>query len=384
VRSIRRTALYVAVSAAVIILSAVLIEAATADPAPGAADHVALDDLGRSVGAVYAHDAAGRRASLEAGGRTAEFVVGLDGWRAGDEVRPLPAPARIGPAGVVEIPAEAAADVSAYLRGAAAPRPPAARRAEVRGAEPSRPRAPAPFIRTIVVDAGHGGHDGGAVSRHRRAAHRIREKDVNLAIAVRLAEALGRRHGARIVLTRDRDVFVPLPDRVRVAREADADLFISIHGNAVRGRRALTATGTEVYFFGRPTDEDAALLAEAEGAFEVEKSDIDPVLWDLMLAGNVIESNALAREVAARLPGAVGLPNRGVKSAKFYVLHYGVVSNIPSILVEVGFVSNPTEADRLARPAVQAKAAEAIADAVLAYLEALDLRHPGGRGWRRD
>lgn len=372
VRSISRTALLVAGSAAVVLLSAALIEATAAEAPP--AESVALDDLGRSIGALYTWDATGRRAALQNGGRTAEFVVGIDGWRAGEEVRPLPAPVRIGPTGVVEIPAEAADDVASYLRGDRARENPPAR----------APAGPAPFIRTIVIDAGHGGDDLGAVSRPRRGHRRVLEKDVNLAIALRLAKELGARHGARIVLTRDRDVFVPLPDRVRIAREADADLFISIHGNAVRGRRAYTASGTEVYFFGRPTDEDAALLAEAEGAFEVEKSEIDPVLWDLMLAGNVIESNALAREVAARLPASIGIPNRGVKSARFYVLHYGVVSNIPSILVEVGFISNPTEASLLGRDQTQAKAAEAIADAVLRYLEALERRHPGGKGWRRN
>lgn len=379
-----RLALYIAISSAVILLSAALMEASAAG-----GSFVGLDAVGRASGALYAWDAAGRRASLSAGGRTAEFVVGLEAWRAGDDVRPMDGAARIGPAGTVEVPTSAAEEAASFLRGeeapsAVAPRSEPSARPAPRPARaaPAASAAPAPFIRTIVIDAGHGGDDVGALSRARR--NRIREKDVNLGIALRLRDALTARHGARIVMTRDRDVFVTLEGRVRIAREAGADLFISIHANAARGRRGLTASGTEVYFFSNPTDADAARVAQDEGVFDVATSGIDPVLWDLMLAGNVIESNALAKAVSQSLPGAIGLARRGVKSARFYVLHYGVVSNIPSILIEVGYVSNPTEAARLARPDVQTKAAEAISEAVLTYLADLDARYPDGAGWRRD
>jgi N-acetylmuramoyl-L-alanine amidase len=102
-----------------------------------------------------------------------------------------------------------------------------------------------------------------------------------------------------------------------------------------------------------------------------------------MLAGNVVESHKLAEMVSKVLPGAVGLPNRGVKSARFYVMYYGVMSNFPSILVELGYLSNPEEEAKLGNPEWRQKAASAIADAVVQYLEDLERRYPEGRGWSR-
>jgi N-acetylmuramoyl-L-alanine amidase len=244
---------------------------------------------------------------------------------------------------------------------------------------PESGRRVAPFIRNIVIDAGHGDHDAGAIG-----PNGVREKDVNLDVALKLSAALGPRVGGRLTLTRRDDTFLSLKDRVAVAKRVRADLFISVHSNSVGGANRHRASGTEVYFFSTPSDDDARLAERLEGGpFDPNAEGIDPVLWDLMLAGNVVESHKLAEMVSKVLPGAVGLPNRGVKSARFYVMYYGVMSNFPSILVELGYLSNPTEEAKLGNPEWREKAANAIADAVVSYLVDLERRYPGGRGWSR-
>lgn len=239
-------------------------------------------------------------------------------------------------------------------------------------------------IRNIVIDPGHGGHDAGAIG-----PRGLREKDVVLDISRRVTDLL-RAHGGQqaVHMTRSEDVFIPLPGRVEIAKQRNADLFVSIHINSMprrrRSRRRVPATGTEVYYFSDPSDADAARVAASEGEFDVSQSSMNPVLFDLLLQGNVIESSALARAVHARLPGAIGLPPRGVKTARFYVLHYGVVSNIPSILIEVGFVSNPAEEAKLRDPAFRQRAAESIAESLVSFGRDLETRYPDGRGWRRN
>lgn len=238
---------------------------------------------------------------------------------------------------------------------------------------------PGAFIRNIVIDAGHGDHDAGAVG-----PGGTREKDVNLAVALRLERALRGRTSARITMTRRDDSFLSLRERVAVARRVKADLFISIHANSSASRNRHTLSGTEVYFFSSPSDEDARLAERMEGGpFDPAAEGIDPVLWDLMLAGNVVESHRLADLVMREMPRHTGLPSRGVKSARFYVMYYGVISNFPSILIELGFMSNPNEEAKLKNPEWQDRTAEGIALAIESYLADLERRYPGGRGWNR-
>lgn len=237
----------------------------------------------------------------------------------------------------------------------------------------------APFIRNIVIDAGHGGRDPGAIG-----PGGTREKDIVLDVALRLEAALAPRVAGRIHQTRRDDTFLELRQRVDVARRRKADLFISIHANSSGAPNRHLATGFEVFFFSSPSDEDARLVERIEGGpFDPRAEGIDPILWDLMLAGNVVESHKLAKTVQARLPEAIGLRDRGVKSARFYVLYYGVLSNFPSILVELGFLSNPDEERKLADPEWRATAAAALAESVTEYLRDLELRYPGGLGWTR-
>lgn len=267
-------------------------------------------------------------------------------------------------------PAPASVPVAAEAPAAEEPAP-------AQGApEAARPGA---FIRNIVIDAGHGDHDAGAVG-----PGGTREKDVNLAVALRLERALRERTSARITMTRRDDTFLSLRERVAVARRVKADLFISVHANSSASRNRHTLSGTEVYFFSSPSDEDARLAERMEGGpFDPAAEGIDPVLWDLMLAGNVVESHRLADLVMREMPRHTGLPSRGVKSARFYVMYYGVISNFPSILIELGFMSNPNEEAKLKSPAWQDRTAEGIAIAVESYLADLERRYPGGRGWNR-
>ncbi len=294
--------------------------------------------------------------------------------------RPAAAPPPVAPAPTSSAPAAS----PAVSPGPIAPAPADGSAAGDAGSAPAVTPAPgrdgvAAFIRNIVIDAGHGDHDAGAIG-----PGGTREKDVNLGVALKLERLLSERLSARITLTRRDDTFLSLRERVAVARRVKADLFISVHANSSASRNRHQLSGTEVYFFSSPSDEDARLAERMEGGpFDPAAEGIDPVLWDLMLAGNVVESHRLAAMIMKEMPGFTGLPSRGVKSARFYVMYYGVMSNIPSILVELGFMSNPTEEAKLKNPAWQQKAAEGIAVALEGYLADLERRYPGGRGWSR-
>lgn len=365
---------YVALSAFVVLAAAALIaRTAAAEAASGAVEVLTWLEEARL-------EPATDRILGRMEGETVVVAVGIARALVGEDVVLLPAPP-VRWEDRILLPAESAEAIRKALRPAAdenapegAPPPPAARNTARETAREET--APWDVVRVIVIDPGHGGKDGGA-----KGPSGLMEKDVVLDISRRAAEVLRARRRAREVhLTRDEDVFVPLPRRVEIARQKQADLFVSIHANANRRR---SAGGAEVYFFNDPSDEDAARLAEAEGKFEMEDVNVNPVLFDLMIQGNVVESSGLAREIQWRLPRALGVADRGVKSARFYVLHYGVVANIPSVLVETAFISNPDEERLLADAEARQRAAEAIAEAIVSYAEELEARYPGGEGWRR-
>lgn len=227
-------------------------------------------------------------------------------------------------------------------------------------------------LKRVVIDAGHGGHDTGA-----RSPEGILEKDINLAIALKVRELLLRETDIEPILTRDSDFFVPLAGRTKIGNRAEADLFVSVHSNGSVNR---AATGLETYFLSfEATDRQAARLAAEENAvvqFETdspfaafgEGDDLTAILRDMTNAENMRASERLAAAVQARMVQMLGLPNRGVKQAPFFVL---VGSKIPAILVEVGFVSNPEEARKLASEETQWRLAGAIFQAVLHYDEVL-------------
>jgi N-acetylmuramoyl-L-alanine amidase len=215
----------------------------------------------------------------------------------------------------------------------------------------------------IAVDAGHGGEDPGATGHG--GAH---EKDVVLAIARSLARRINSEPGMRAVLTRDRDEFLTLRDRIHRARIAKADLFVSIHADSIANS---VVSGSSVYVLSEhgATNEAARWLAERENAADlmggVSLSDKDKtlasVLLDLSQSANISASMTAAQSVLGALEG-VGLVRKSqVQQAGFVVLKS---PDIPSMLVETAYISNPAEERRLRTPAQQA----ALADAIFAGL----------------
>lgn len=248
-----------------------------------------------------------------------------------------------------------------------------------RGApEPSgAPRLP----HTIVVDAGHGGPDRGMSGPLGGTGPRLIEKDITLSVAKRTAEEL-RKRGHKVVMTRTTDTLIALGDRGEIANRANGDMFISIHVNAAnpQWKNARTARGFETYFLAEAKTEDARRVADMENASEQYETAVDVgkgnplsfILADMKQNEHLRESSALATIVQKKLASIHPGPNRGVKQAGFKVL---VTAFMPSILVELGFGTNPTEAAYLRSAAEQRRIASALADAAEAYLAEYDRRN---------
>jgi N-acetylmuramoyl-L-alanine amidase len=242
-------------------------------------------------------------------------------------------------------------------------------------------------LRTIVLDAGHGGHDSGAVG-----PGGLMEKEVVLDITRRVARLLEERLGVKVLLSRDGDHFVPLRDRTSFANRERADLFVSIHANA---HRVAASEGVEVYFLSsEATDNAARQLAAAENSVvQLEKQAagkgtgrseiVKTMLWDLAQAEFQNESSRLAETMLDSMTTALRIPNRGVKQAGFYVLGGAAM---PAILLEIGFVTNPREERRMREPRYRDEIARAIANGLAEYKRTWDQRSraagsrpPGGR-----
>jgi N-acetylmuramoyl-L-alanine amidase len=228
---------------------------------------------------------------------------------------------------------------------------------------------------TVVVDAGHGGDDHGAAG-----PEGLLEKDVVLEVARRVAERL-QAQGLRVVLTRDHDLAVPLPERTRIANEARADLFVSIHANSAPSR---LARGMETYFLSLDASDEASgrVAARENEAFGRSAPDLGPsadplsaILGDLANTEHLVDSDEFARLTHARLAAIDPVPSRGVKQAPFVVL-MGV--RMPAALVEIGFITNPKEARGLAAGERQGEIADAIAAAVLEFGRRYDARRGAG------
>jgi N-acetylmuramoyl-L-alanine amidase len=221
----------------------------------------------------------------------------------------------------------------------------------------------------IAVDAGHGGEDPGAIGKNG-----TREKDVVLAIAKELALKINSETGMRAVLTRDGDYFVPLRDRMRRARAQSADLFVSIHADSIRDRRV---DGSSVYILSQrgATDEASRWLAERENASDLiggvsldDKDDVPAsVLLDLSQSASLSASQVAAERVLHQLNRVGEIRKPQVQQARFMVLKS---PDIPSMLVETAYISNPQEEQRLRGAAHQAKLAAAIHQGVHDYFYA--------------
>jgi N-acetylmuramoyl-L-alanine amidase len=236
----------------------------------------------------------------------------------------------------------------------------------------------------VVVDAGHGGPDRGMTGPLARGGPRIYEKDITLAVARQLGKALVKR-GVDVVYTRTRDTLIDLSDRGKIANEAGGALFISVHVNAANPswKNPSAARGFETYFLSDARTEDDLRVEEMENAsvrFETvpDLSKEDPlsfILSDMKQNEHLRESSELAATIQKSLEGVHPGPSRGVKQAGFRVL---VTSFMPSVLVEIGFGTNPDEAAFLADPAKQDAIARTIADATMSYLRAYEKRASSG------
>ncbi len=262
----------------------------------------------------------------------------------------LTAPDVVGDAYQLENPTRIVLD----LRKAAAPVP---------GALPQTP-APrvlqdAPGIHTIVIDPGHGGKEVGAIG-----PSGLIEKDVTLEVARKLADALAKKTGARVVLTREDDSVVSLDQRTAIANQYKADLFLSVHMNAAVVK---DAKGSETYFLSlEGSDELAKKAADVENAAAASdaSSDLKLILWDLAQQTYLDESSRFAQAIQEEMNAATGVANRGVKQAPFKVL---VGATMPAALVEVGFITNPAEETKLRTDEFQNTMVDALTRAVLRY-----------------
>jgi N-acetylmuramoyl-L-alanine amidase len=238
---------------------------------------------------------------------------------------------------------------------------------------------PAPKPRTIIIDAGHGGVDPG-MKGPIGGGPRIQEKDVTLAVSKRLARELQSR-GVNVVLTRSADTLINLYDRGRIANQAKGDLFISIHVNAANPnwKDPGAARGTETYFLAEAKTEDERRVAKMENEVVRFESSGDPeqenglgfILKDMAQNEQLRESSDLAETIQSRLSKVHPGPSRGVKQAGFVVLN---TAFMPSVLVEIGFGTNPSEAAYISSESGQRTIATAVADGAMAYLEHYERR----------
>ncbi|MEJ2728668.1 MAG: N-acetylmuramoyl-L-alanine amidase [Deltaproteobacteria bacterium] len=222
-------------------------------------------------------------------------------------------------------------------------------------------------VRRIVIDPGHGGKDYGAPG-YLKGVH---EKNVVLQIARRLAKKIKAELGLEVIMTRNRDQFLTLEERTALANTKNADLFISIHTNASRDRRAY---GVETYFLNLATDEEAIRVAAMENATSTKNiSDLQKILYDLMQNAKINESSRLAAYVQSSTIGHLKnkryarIKSKGVKQAPFYVL---LGAQMPSILIETAFISNARECKRLVNPGFQERLVEGIVEGIRQYIKA--------------
>lgn len=221
-------------------------------------------------------------------------------------------------------------------------------------------------VKRIVIDPGHGGKDKGAVG-----ASGVYEKTVTLAVALELKKVLESQLGCQVILTRSTDKYVPLEARAAMANASKADLFISIHTNAHPDPRYY---GTETYFLDFSKDQESARVAAFENATSTKKiSDLEKILHDLLMNTKIKESSQLAKMVQTHMVKRlkVGGPyedvrDLGVKQAPFWVL---LGAEMPCILVETAFITNPREESRLQDKGFRRLMAEGMASGIGAYVQ---------------
>lgn len=236
---------------------------------------------------------------------------------------------------------------------------------------------------TVVIDAGHGGKDPGALSANKK----IREKDITLKVALMVGEAIAKNHPeVKVLYTRKTDVFVGLNDRARIANHAEADLFISIHTNAAKNR---SAKGAETYILGieeERTERNLEIAKQENGVIflednhEKQYANFNPnspesyIIFEYMQSEFVKESIHMAQYVQEHLTSDANRHDRGVRQAGFLVLH---ATSMPSVLVELGYISNNEEASYLASSNGQKRLSQCIIKAFDNYYTDLKKQSTG-------
>ncbi len=223
-------------------------------------------------------------------------------------------------------------------------------------------------IETIVIDPGHGGDELGAEGKSG-----IFEKDIVLDIAIRLKRQLQKTGDLKVILTREKDVSLSLKERTAIANHNHANLFISIHVNASKGKKV---AGAETFFLSyEAADEELRTLAALENNAigipekKLKGEEIEMILWDMAQAQYLQESSELAETIQAELNDLLGIKDRGVKQAPFSVL---MGATMPAVLIEVGFLSNPEEEQKLRRIDYRESIAKAIYRSILSYRDLVE------------
>jgi N-acetylmuramoyl-L-alanine amidase len=310
---------------------------------------VSVQDLCRKYNAECRWDGVSQTISVAYAGKSIQALVGTDVVVIGTDRVTLSAPLA-SRQGVVMAPA----DFERKVFGAGLPQ-----EDYVKGAQSRR-------LGTVVIDAGHGGKDSGALG-----ISGMKEKDVVLDVARRVKKAF-EASGVQVLMTRDSDVFVTLADRTAMASRPDVDLFVSIHANANRARGA---NGIEVYYMGtfsrEDRTEDQRMRNEKKlGALfnmRGDSPDIKMIVMDMLYEFKRAFSSGLSEAIMRGFQREMPRRNRGSKPGRFFVLRNTL---IPAVLVEVGFVTNPKEAALLKDGAYRQRLADSITKSTLGYIYA--------------
>lgn len=278
------------------------------------------------------------------------------------KIFPLSNPFRV----IIDVKGEQKAQISRLDDSISAAEPEPGPEREPEKKKSTHLKSKVPKVRRIVIDPGHGGNDPGAIG-----ADGLKEKDVVLAIGLKLARKIREETGIEAVMTRSTDVFIPLEERTAIANKVNADLFVSIHANAALNK---AVSGIETYYLNLAKTDKAARVAARENNISLAKvSLLQTILLDLMANHKINDSAHLADEVQKALHARVarkypGTRNLGVKQGPFYVL---VGATMPSILVETAFISNEHEAALLTDRDYQETATSGILDGIRNYINTL-------------
>jgi N-acetylmuramoyl-L-alanine amidase len=221
-------------------------------------------------------------------------------------------------------------------------------------------------VNRIVIDAGHGGHDEGT-----SGPNGLLEKDVVLDVALRLSKIVQARMGADVVLTRSDDTFIPLSERTEIANQQKADLFLSIHANSSPAREV---AGTETFFLNFTNSPTTMAVAARENAgSEKSVGELQDLVRKITLNDKIAESETFAQDIESALAIQAGKSNpaakdRGVKRAPFVVL---IGAGMPSVLAEIGFLTNVKDESNLGKPDYRQKVAEALYKGLSQYAQSL-------------